>query len=57
MLRKVSFLGSCPEGLEQAFDECWHLKEITVPAAEVEKYRTAMPKYVDIISINFLKPI
>ncbi|MCQ2165802.1 MAG: leucine-rich repeat domain-containing protein [Bacteroidales bacterium] len=46
MLRTVKFLGSCPEGLEQAFDECWRLKEIIVPEAELEKFKASLlPEY------------
>ena len=50
MLRTVKFLGSCPEGLEQAFDECWRLKEIIVPEAELENFKTSLlPEYDELI--------
>lgn len=44
-LRTVYFAGACPEGLEQAFSECWRLDEIIVPAEEIENYRVAMPEH------------
>lgn len=50
MLRTVKFLGTCPEGLEQAFDECWRLKEIIVPEAELENFKAALlPEYNELI--------
>lgn len=42
-LRSVRFLGRCPEGLENAFRECWRFDEIIVPREEEERYMATMP--------------
>ncbi len=48
-LKSVKFLGPCPEGLENAFEECWRLKEISVPASDLAAYQKAIPKHLSSI--------
>ena len=49
ILRTVRFMGSCPNGLEDAFVRCWHLSEIIVPKSDVASYQSALPAKASLI--------